>query len=74
MNPTDNSNLFTTVNCTYFADEREVLNQQWSERCDYYQLDGEKLTEDAKRFSNFIASVYPNIYFRHVYPVKPEEQ
>lgn len=62
--------LFTPDNCEYSAEERALLNQQWQERCDYYQLEGEKLDEDAKRFSGFIASVYPNIHFKHVYPTK----
>jgi len=62
--------LFTEDNCDYSKKERDFLNYEWSRVVENYNWEGEKYNEEAKKYSNFICQVYPNIWFRNIFATK----
>lgn len=62
--------LFNSDNCEYSEEEKSFLNNEWRRMKDYYQFDYQQEQRQAKAYSNFIASVYPNIWIVNVFPEK----
>ena len=66
--------FFNSDNCEYSEDEKAFLNHEWEKIKNYYQFDDEKEQQEAKRYADFIAQVYPDIWIVNVFPTKEEEE